>query len=182
MNIRNPKRATPAGIVPPPWAGQDAYLDRDIGYGLFQACNGSKYLITADLGVKIAIALSHRFLPAFTFVPLSHQALDYGEWWGSCRLSLTHPAPRGSRTAPGRIGIIEHYASMDCCSETGRAQAIALGAIGSDAHHWREFDGWAFEPAEVSHPFFERLPSDMRSSNSPRQGDAGFSAEFVLRQ
>ncbi len=50
----------------PELIGADVYLDRDIGLGLFEACNGNKYLITNVCGAKVALALQHRHVPAFT--------------------------------------------------------------------------------------------------------------------
>lgn len=157
-------RAIQVPATPRLSVGQDTYLDKSIEHGLFEACNGNKYLVTRDNGIKFAVALSHRHLPAFTCQPLTRQPLEYGQWWGPCRLRLTRAWPHGSRTEPGVVGFFENLACLDCRPIDGVSSSITIGRIFSDDYCMRDFDGWALEPIEINYPFFERLPREEDSS------------------
>lgn len=138
--------------------GNDTYLNRHTEHGLFEACNGNKYLITEDCGINIAVALSHRHLLPFTCQPLGLQPLEYGQWWGPCRLRLTHAVPRrDARMKLGTLGLMGPYATIDCRSAGGGTHGVPIGAIGAAPYGFRDFDAWALEPIELHYPFFERL-------------------------
>jgi hypothetical protein len=59
--------------------GFDTYLNRDADYGLFEACNGNKYVVTQDFNLKIAVVLTHCHVPPFTYKVLGQQPIEYGQ-------------------------------------------------------------------------------------------------------
>jgi hypothetical protein len=141
--------------------GQEAYLNRDTQCGLFEASNGNRYLVTWDYDIKIAIALSHRHLPAFTGQGLAHQPLEHGQWWGPARLRLTHPVVGGYfRKRPGVIGFEENFGHVWCRSGRRGGIATSLGYVHAKGlRDTRHFKGWSLEPLEIQYPFFVRFPN-----------------------
>jgi len=153
-----------------------------IGLGLYQSRSGNKFLITRDFDVRIAIALYHPDLPAFTWLPFSERPCERGRWLGRCELRLTHMLPKGSPSSPGHIGILEHYVALDCCSVDGEPHSIALGSIGDDRYHDRDFDGWALDLLGSCDCFFGVTPRAISKSKLLPMVAAGGLECFALRQ
>lgn len=139
--------------------GDTIYLDADTPCGLFEACNGNKYIITEDFSTKIAIALVHRHLPPFTWQGLHQQPLEYGYWYGPYRIRLIH-ALRGKLTnrRPGTIAVGDRHASVECGYVGQKSALISLGYVGAKGFDFRDFDGWLVEPTAVGEPFFQQMP------------------------
>ena len=146
--------------VPSMIVGQKAYLDANIRCGLFEGSRGNRYLVGWDTGVKFAVALTHHDLPAFTTQDLNRNAIDYGRWWGPCRLRLTS-AEEGDTPdqQPGKVGVGDQNAILLCRSLTGRANWMPLGYVGRTGRYFRDYDGWALETVQGGFRFFERSPT-----------------------
>lgn len=176
MTIENANQAPQAAAI----CGERTGLDQDTDYGLFETDDGNKFLITPDFGTKIAIALTHDHLPAFTWLPLIKEPWAPGLWLGPCRLRLTHRllSPPASL---GEIGIIEDNVAMLCRSVDGQVGWIALGTIGDLKHDDCDFGGWAFEFGQTGDTFFAlqpRVPIKAR----PRAVDGQRGDAFALEQ
>jgi hypothetical protein len=130
--------------------GDQMYLEDGTPHGLFEACNGNRYIVTEDLG-PVAIALRHRFLPPFTWEYLDEQLLEYGRWLGPYRLLVKEFASRQGRL--GTIKIERGNASLTCPGHTGHLQPIHIGLFKTKGRQF--FAGWEIECLATKSTFFE---------------------------
>lgn len=136
--------------------GDNTYLDADIPCGLFEACNGHRYLIARDNDFKFAVALTNRNLPTFTWQRLGSQPLEYGRWRGPCRLRLTHALAMDSSKTLGTVGIGDGSATLLCRTGKHRKNWMPLGLVGRAGYEFCDYDGWILEAISSGQPFFER--------------------------
>lgn len=141
------------------FVAQQAYLNNRMPRGLFEACNGNKYLVVQDSDEKYAIILSHAHRPAFTHCDIKRRPLEYGTWWGRSRLRLTNAVKGRGEAAPGILKIEDSWVLLSCFDSRGSLQWCPIGWGAGNAAEGMKFDGWGLEAEEVDYDFFHRLPN-----------------------
>lgn len=142
--------------------GMETYLNTRIWRGLFEACNGHRYLIVQRPERMIAITLRHTYLPAFSYQTLHKQPLEYGQWWGAASLRLTHGAKgRVPRNTTGLITVKDDYVFLSCHGEDGKVEwvHIAFAVWRDECERFAYCDGWVLDsPSAGGAVFLNRSP------------------------
>ena len=141
------------------FVAQQAYLNNRMPRGLFEACNGNRYLIVQCDLKKYVVVLAHAYHSAFAYCKLKRRPLEYGTWWGRARLRLTHAVDGDAADAPGII-LIEGGWVLICCADLqGSLHWCPIGWNAGEAKEGMKFDGWKLEAEDVEYDFFNRLPN-----------------------
>jgi hypothetical protein len=142
------------------WTGEEMYLNRDTPNGVFEACNGNKYIITTWQDLPTLIALGHRHLEPFTWDGLGKWPMEFGKWWGPYQLILTH-STTSKLEKPGIINVGESAVTMHCPDGEGGENWVDLSDIRPDADPGR-FDGWSVQLHWGFGIFFSRLVTNTK--------------------
>jgi hypothetical protein len=143
--------------------GEYAYLDGEIDVGLFEACNGDRYLIVQTSAVfRVAISLSHGSRGAFRWTALEDRPIQYGRWWGPWQLTLNHAFPEQKEDRRGIITCSDGELTMECRGRGGAMESIFLGPSRGASNSFA-FDAWSIHAKKVEFPFLEHFPDGLVS-------------------
>lgn len=159
--------------------GEATYLDNEIWPGLFEACNGNRYLIATERNCGRAIVLNHDYLPRLTTIKLDKRHREYGNWWGRLQVRLYHIATGvAPDERPGLISFQGTDCYLSCVGKSGRVSLMRIGFSG-EVCRTLCFDGWSLDASSIGHAFLARS-ADGSYEASPMTFDYPFSHPGVI--